>query len=97
MQKIKKRILVIIFMVVIWISNISFATQEEILNSQAENLNIKGFVSEANKYTKDVFEGVDASDLINDAIKGEIDNKTLIEKILGLFGKEVTQTLTIVR
>ena len=96
MQKIKKKISAIIFIIIICISNITFATQEEILESQSETLNIKEFVSEANKYTKDVFSGIDAKDLINDAIKGDIDNKTLFSKIISLLGKEVTETIKIV-
>lgn len=34
---------------------------------------------------------------MSDAIKGNIDNKTIFSKIINLFGKEVSQTLTIVR
>ncbi len=89
--------IIIIFLLISSLSNISLATQEEILESQSETLNIKGFVEEANKYTEDVFTGIDTNDLINDAIKGEIDNKTLIDKILNIFGKEIKQTLRIIR
>lgn len=73
------------------------ASQEEILQSQSETLNIKDFVSKANEYTKETFEGVDASTLLNDAISGKIDNQTLISKILNLFGKEVKETIKIIR
>ncbi len=89
--------IIIIFLLISSLSNISLATQEEILESQSETLNIKGFVEEANKYTEDVFTGIDTNDLMNDAIKGEIDNKTLIDKILNIFGKEIKQTLRIIR
>ncbi len=97
MPKIKIIRIVFIFLLIISLSNISIATQEEILENQSETLNIKGFVEEANKYTKDVFSGIDANDLINDAIKGEIDNKTLIDKILNIFGSEIKQTIQIIR
>lgn len=97
MQKKKFRKMVIIFLFIICISNVSLGTQEEILKSQSESLNIKGFIEEANKYTKDTFSGVDVNDLMNDAIKGNINNKTLISKIIGLFGNEIGQTLKIVR
>ncbi len=89
--------IIIIFLLISSLSNISLATQEKILESQSETLNIKGFVEEANKYTEDVFTGIDTNDLMNDAIKGEIDNKTLIDKILNIFGKEIKQTLRIIR
>lgn len=97
MQKKKIRIILTIFLLIISISNISLGTQEEILESQSETLNIKKFVTEANKYTKDTFQEIDVNDLMNDAIKGNINNKNLITKILGLFGKEIGQTLKIVR
>lgn len=97
MRKIKLRRTVIMFLLAISISNISIATQEEILQSQSETLNIKEFVSEANKYTSEVFSGIDVNDLMNDAIKGNIDNKNLIGKVLNLFGKEIKQTIRIIR
>lgn len=97
MQKKKIVRITLIFLLIICFCNKSIATQEEILESQSEALNIKGFVEEANKYTKDVFSGIDANDLINDAIKGNIDNKTIINKILNLFGNEIGETLQIIR
>ncbi len=97
MQKKKIIRIIIMFLLFFNLGNISVATQEEILESQQESLNIKGFVDEANEYTKEVFSGIDAKDLMNDAIKGEIDNKTIISKILSLFGKEVRSTLKIIR
>ena len=89
--------IIIIFLLISSLSNISLATQETVLERQSETLNIKVFVEEANKYTEDVFTGIDTNDLMNDAIKGEIDNKTLIDKILNIFGKEIKQTLRIIR
>ena len=97
MQKIKIKIILVIFILITSISNISLATQEEILESQSGTLNIKEFVSQANKYTEDAFSGIDVEGLMNDAIKGNIDNKTIISKILNLFGKEVKETIKIIR
>ena len=45
----------------------------------------------------EVFSGINLNDLMSDAIKGNIDNKTIFSKIISLFGKEVRQTITIVR
>lgn len=86
----------LIFLLITCLGNKSIASEEEIIQSQSETLNIKGFVEEANKYTKDVFSGIDANDLINDAIKGKIDNKTLLDKIINLLGNEVKETMQIV-
>ena len=87
---------IIILLLFMLLQNTSFATQEEIVSSQAETLNIKGFVSEANKYTKDVLEGMDANELLKDAMKGSIDNKKIATVLLNLLGKEVKQTITVV-
>lgn len=87
----------LIFLLITCLENKSIATQEEIIQSQSETLNIKGFIEEANKYTQEVFSGIDAKDLINDAIKGKINNKTLFDKVLNLLSKEVKQTIQIVR
>lgn len=73
------------------------ATQEEILQTQSETLNIKEFVDKANQYTQDVFTDIDAENLLNDAITGKIDNQTILKKILNLFGKEVKETIKIIR
>lgn len=97
MQKIKTNIIIIIFFSVISIFNTSMATEEEILQSQSETLDISGFIEEADKYTKKVFSDIDTSSLLNNAIKGDIDNKTIISKILNLFGKEIKSTIKIIR
>ncbi len=97
MQKRKIIKIFVVFFLFTCFCNNSVATQEEILQNQQESLNIKWFVEEANNYTKDAFSDVNANDLMNDAIKGQIDNKTLLNKILNLFGKEIRQTLQIVR
>lgn len=73
------------------------SSQEEILQSQSDTLNIKDFVSKANEYTKETFGGVDAGTLLNEAISGKIDNQTLISKIFSLFGKEIKETIKIIR
>lgn len=96
-MKKQKIIFLILFIVLLITPSASYATQEEILQSQSETLNIKEFINKANKYTQDVFEGLDASTLLNDAISGKIDNKTIFTKILSLFGEEIKDTLKTIR
>lgn len=95
--KIKLLIIFIMFITFFIIRSPCYASQEEILKSQSESLNISGFVSEANKYTKEVFSDLDVNDLMNNAIKGKVDNKTIFSKILSLFGNEIGKTLKIIR
>ena len=97
MQKIKLKTILLIFILIMGISNVSLASTEEILETQSETLNIKEFVNEANKYTNEAFSGIDVGNLLSDAIKGNIDNKTILSKIFNLFGKEVRETIKIIR
>lgn len=96
-MKKRKLIILILFIALLITPSPCYATQEEILQSQSETLNIKEFVNQANKYTQEVFDGLDAGTLLNNAISGKIDNQTLFTKILNLFGKEVKDTLRIIR
>lgn len=95
-MKLKKIYLLFIFLILLLPTTTSLATQEEILDSQSETLNIKDFVSEANKYTKEVFDDIEVEDLLQDAIKGNIDNKSLFQKVINLFGKEIKDTIRII-
>ncbi len=99
MKKQKRKILKILILLIAFflMTNPCYASQEEILQSQSEMLNIKDFVSQANQYTKDVFQDMDIGKLLNDAIIGKIDNQTVFSRIINLFGKEITQTIKIIR
>lgn len=96
-QKTKLLIIFITFITFFIIRSPCFASKEEILKSQSESLNISGFLSEANKYTKEAFSDLDVNELMNNAIKGNVDNKTILGKILSLFGSEIGKTLKIIR
>jgi len=99
MKKRKIKIIKILILIILFFLMQSpvCATQEEILQTQSETLNIREFVDKANQYTKDVFTDIDAGNLLNDAIAGKIDNQTIFKKILNLFGKEVKETIKIIR
>ena len=49
-------------------NNITYATdettEEEILESQKESLNINDFIDEANKYTENVYDDIDIGDYL---------------------------------
>lgn len=65
----------------------------EIINSQKESLNISSFIKEANTYTKASFEDVDAGELLNLAITGNVENGKIIRNIWKIFGKEITNSI----
>lgn len=85
--------LIILTIFFIFISNnVSLAEEtstEDILESQKDSLNISGFLEEANKYTSDLYGDIDIGEIFNKAIKGEIDNESIIKKILSIIGKEI--------
>lgn len=86
-----KKIIILVLIVFLLYPSFCFAenvTQEEILNSQKDSINIGKFIEEAKKYTSDVFENTDYNELLNSAITGKLDNKTLAKNILNIVGKE---------
>ena len=66
-----------------------------ILDEEKENFGIKDFLKEAQNYSPDFINELDISSIFNMALKGNIDNKNIFTKILGLFGTEVKNTLEI--
>ena len=60
------------------------------MNNTQEKFNINSFIKEADKYTGDFLEDVNLGDMLNQAIQGKVDNKTLYQKIFKMFGKEIT-------
>ena len=68
-------------------------SKEEIIDAQEKSINIGSFLSEAERYTKDVFTDTDFSELLNQAITGKINNKNLAKNILNVLGKETLGTL----
>lgn len=71
------------------------ASQEEILSSQQESLNISSFIKETQKYTQDTFEDLDMGNLFTSAISGNIDNETIIKTIANMVGKEVIDCIKV--
>lgn len=71
-------------------------TQEEVLESQQESLNIDDFIEEAEKYTEDIYSDIDIGDLFTSAISGEIDNKSIIKNILNKLGEDVLDSITVI-
>lgn len=90
-----KRILLIMAIFICVFSNKSLAS-EEILESTQEMLDISSFISEAQRYTEDVFEDMDFSETLNSAITGELDGTSIAKKIFNLLGIEVKSQITMV-
>lgn len=68
---------------------------DEIITSQENNLNIKDFMKESQKYTKESMPGLDLNNLLENAIKGGVDNVKLSRFLLKLLGKEIMNSAVI--
>ena len=75
-------------------SNSNEISQDEIMSSQMYSLNIKEFLNESKKYTKDNFDDIDFEELFNSIVKGDIDNKKIFEQIFKIAGKETVSSIT---
>ena len=84
-------LLIIIFIVLIIqpIKSFSAEIDQNAIASQEETFGITSFIQNSKQYTGDFFEDIDVGDILNSAIKGDIDNSKIYKKILNSLGKEV--------
>ena len=92
------KIIILIFLFIMIIPLNSFGvtddeTNEQTLKGQQEEFKIEDFIESSKEYGGDFFEGLDINEMLNDAIKGNVDNNTLVEKIWSLLGNEVTTSI----
>lgn len=85
-----------IFIFLITIGSISFATDADLIESQKDSLGISAFIKEGQKYTKEAFPDMDMNELLNSTLKGEINNGEVFKGIFSLLGKEVKNALKLV-
>lgn len=91
----KKIILIFILVLLLMTCKVYAETEEEIMSSTQEKFNISGFIKEAEEYMGESFGEVNLTEMLNQAIQGKINNKTIYQKILKLLGKEVSSSLKI--
>ena len=60
-----------------------------------ETLNLSSFMKEGEKYTKDVFPDMNLNELLNSAIKGDVDNKSIFKGIISIFGDEIVSSISL--
>lgn len=93
-MKYKKYLLKILFLIIIIISsNISYANTEDTIEEQQASFGINTFIKNSKQYTGEFFEDIDINDILNNAIKGEVDNSTIYKRILNLLGTEVKTSI----
>lgn len=92
----KKLITIFAILICIFSTSISIAdTEDEVINSQMDSFNISNFIDEANKYSNDVLKDIDIQELLNNAIKGELDTNQLLKNIFPLLGTEIKEALKV--
>ena len=62
---------------------------DDVMTTTTENFGISDFVKETKKYSGDFFEETNISDMLNSAISGKVDNRTIFKRTLKIFGQEV--------
>ena len=92
----KKIITMVTILICIFATSISIAdTEDEVINSQMDSFNISNFITEANKYSNDILNDIDIQELLNNAIKGELDTNQLLKNIFPLLGTEIKESLKV--
>lgn len=90
-----KRILLMMVILIFIIPSKSFAN-DEIVESTEEMLDISSFITEAKKYTEDVFKDMDFSETLSSAMKGDLDGGSIAKRIINLLGIEIRSQITMI-
>lgn len=92
-MKIYKKIILMIMIIIAIIlkTNISYCEDldKNVITSQEENFGIKTFIENSKEYGGEFFKNIDINEILNSAIKGEVDNTSIYQNILSLLGKEI--------
>lgn len=94
-MKKQKKIKIILIIIMLFILKPIFSycidndTDKNIISEQKETFGINSFIEKSKKYSGEFFEDIDVSEILNSAIKGEIDNTKIYKKILTILGTEV--------
>ena len=90
MKKQMKKIILIILIIILKCS-ISYSANldEQTIKDQQETFGIQSFIENSKEYSGEFFKDINIEDILNSAIKGNIDNSTIYKRILKLLGEEV--------
>ena len=72
------------------------ADQRGIIESQSKSFGISSFIEEADKYQSEDF-SIDISELFTSAVKGNIDNRSLGQRILSILFKQTSSAIKTIR
>ena len=93
-----KKIIYVFILMAIFINliiPISIATEEETLEEQQEEFGIGEFIEKTEEYSGEFFEDIDINEILDNAIKGQVDNQTILKRVLSLLGGQLVDGLTV--
>ena len=86
-MKIKKKIILIIIIAIIFIPK-TVKAEDNTIETQKETFGINSFIENSKQYTGEFFADADISEILNSAISGKVDNSKIYKKILNILGTE---------
>lgn len=90
----KSKVISLFIIIIIILIPSSFAGNEETIAEQQNTFGINTFIKNSKEYVGEEFlEENDLNNLLDNAIKGQVDNKNILSKIFNIFGKEAKNTL----
>ena len=95
MKKFIKILIIFFLLIIININDISYANtvDEQTIDEQQEEFKIEDFIKEGKEYSGRFFDGIDIEELLNGAIKGEVNNDKIFNRICILLGSEVVSII----
>lgn len=88
MKRLVRFLVFILIWIILLVQNV-YASKEETIQEQQNDFGIEDFLENSEKYTGEFFKDIDIKDILNNAIRGEIDNSTFAKRILNLLGSEI--------
>ena len=89
------KILIVFILILMLTSQVQ--ASENVLNEQKEAIHISDFIEEANQYSKEAFPNLDMGEVLNSAIRGEVNDDFWYNVITCILGKEVISAIRMVR
>ena len=90
----KNKIVIIITIIIIMLIPYTFAVDEQTISEQQNSFGINTFIKNSKEYIDDEFlEEDDLNNLLDSAIRGQVDNNNILTKIFNIFGKEAESAL----
>lgn len=90
----KSKILYLIIAIILILMPEVYCSNEDTINEQKNDFEINTFIKNAKEYVgEDIFRDDDLNIVFESAVKGQVDNKGFLGKVLGLLGKEFRSTL----